>query len=155
MVFELRGWNQYLLGRRGKGNFLRKLAYLSDVSETEWTKSADTGHQHKPPTRNLEMWEQRLKGGIETHLRAWNHSLRTTSCRTRWSHVWKATSLLSRRYFPEQDPAESDRICEPFSTAPAADFSTAEEEQIIDVTSDSTMRHWLHSGLEWKRTSHC
>ena len=45
-----------------------------------------------------------------------------------------------QRYFPVQDPKEYDWIHDPFSATPPADFSTAQEEQFIDVTSDSTMR---------------
>ncbi|XP_051274157.1 protein FAM200A-like [Dicentrarchus labrax] len=45
-----------------------------------------------------------------------------------------------QRYFPMQDPKEYDWIRDPFSATPPADLSTAEEEQFIDVTSDSTMR---------------
>ena len=41
-----------------------------------------------------------------------------------------------QRYFPVQDPKEYDWIHEPFSPTPPADFSTAEEEQFIDATSD-------------------
>ena len=39
-----------------------------------------------------------------------------------------------------QDPAKYEWIRDPFSATPAADFSTTEEEQLIDVTSDSAMR---------------
>lgn len=39
-----------------------------------------------------------------------------------------------------QDPKEYDWIPEPFSATPPADLNTLEEEQLIDVTSDSTMR---------------
>ncbi len=45
-----------------------------------------------------------------------------------------------QRYFLMKDPKEYDWIRDPFSATPPADFSTSEEEQFIDVTSDSTMR---------------
>lgn len=39
-----------------------------------------------------------------------------------------------------QDPKEYDWIPESFSATPPADLNTLKEEQLIDVTSDSTMR---------------
>ena len=67
-----------------------------------------------------------------------------------------------KRYFQVQDPAKYDWIRDPFSATPAADFSTSEEEQFIDVTSDSAMRLQFKSKTlaafwigEKKRTTHC
>ena len=44
-----------------------------------------------------------------------------------------------QRYFPK-DYREYDWIRDPFSATPPDTFSTAEEEELIDVTSDSTLR---------------
>jgi hypothetical protein len=66
-----------------------------------------------------------------------------------------------KSYFQVQDPAKYDWIRDPFSATPAADFSTSEEEQFIDVTSDSATRLQFKSKtlaafwMEWKRTTHC
>ena len=67
-----------------------------------------------------------------------------------------------QRYFTVQDPARYDWIRDPFGATPAADFSATEEEQFIDVTSDSAMRLQFKSKTlaafwigEKKRTTHC
>ncbi|KAK5870459.1 hypothetical protein PBY51_003403 [Eleginops maclovinus] len=44
------------------------------------------------------------------------------------------------RYFSVKDSAQYDWILDPFTAAAPTDFSTAEEEQFIDITSDSTLK---------------
>lgn len=57
-----------------------------------------------------------------------------------------------------QDAEKYDRIRDPFSARAAADFSTTEEEQFIDVTSDPTMRlqfKFKTLAAFWIGVAHC
>ncbi|KAF7644932.1 hypothetical protein LDENG_00213290 [Lucifuga dentata] len=100
-------------------------------------------------TRKLEMWEKRVKeGNIDSFesLKSFieDNQLQNTVIPCMKSHI-SALQKHFQRYFPVQEPTEYDWIRDPFTSAPAADFSTAEEEQFIDVTSDSTTRLQFNS----------
>ena len=90
------------------------------------------------------MWQQRVKdGNIDSfeNLKSFIevNKLQNTVIPCMEAH-FSALQKHFQRYFPVQDPKEYDWIHDPFSATPPADFSTAQEEQFIDVTSDSTMR---------------
>ncbi len=131
-----------------------KLAYLSDMFQklNELNLQMQGTNTHLPQladkitsfTRKLEMWEQRVKeGNIDSFesLKSFTevNKLQNTVIPCMTTHI-SALQKHFQRYFPVQDPAKYDWIRDPFSARPPADFSTAEQEQFIDVTSDSTMR---------------
>ncbi len=131
-------------------NFLMKLAYLSDMFQklNELNLQMQGTNTHLPQladkitsfTRKLE---QRVKeGNIDSFesLKSFTevNKLQITVIPCMTTHI-SALQKHFQRYFPVQDPAKYDWIRDPFSARPPADFSTAEQEQFIDVTSDSTM----------------
>ncbi|KAL1268651.1 hypothetical protein QQF64_034014 [Cirrhinus molitorella] len=84
-------------------------------------------------TRKLEMWEQKVKeGNIDSFesLKSFTevNKLQNTVIPCMTTHI-SALQEHFQRYFPVQDPAKYDWIQDPFSAAPLADFSTAEQEQ--------------------------
>ncbi|KAE8280105.1 SCAN domain-containing protein 3 [Larimichthys crocea] len=90
------------------------------------------------------MWEQRVtKGNIDSfeNLKSFIevNKLQNTVIPCMKAHI-SALQKHFQRYFPVQDPTQYDWIQDPFSATPPAEFSTTENEQFIDVTSDSTMR---------------
>ena len=137
--------------------FLMKLAYLSDMflKLNEVNLQLQGTNTHLPHladkitsfTRKLEMWLQRVKdGNVDSfeNLKSFieDNKLQNTVTPCMKAHI-SALQKHIQKYFLMQDPKEYDWIRDPFSATPPADFSTSEEEQFIDITSDSTMR--LHS----------
>ena len=97
-------------------------------------------------TRKVEIWAQRVKeGNIDSfeNLKSFIevNKLQNTLIPCMKTHI---SALQKQRYFQRyftvQDPAKYDWNRVPFSATPAADFSTTEEEQYMEVTSDSAMR---------------
>ncbi|KAE8287193.1 Zinc finger BED domain-containing protein 5 Transposon-derived Buster1 transposase-like protein [Larimichthys crocea] len=134
--------------------FLMKLAYLSDMFQklNELNLQMQGSNTHLPHladkitsfTRKLEMWEQRVtEGNIDSfeNLKSFIevNKLQNTVIPCMKAHI-SALQKHFQRYFPVQDPTQYDWIRDPFSATPPAEFSTTENEQFIDVTSDSTMR---------------
>ncbi|XP_030298054.1 zinc finger BED domain-containing protein 5-like [Sparus aurata] len=161
-VFELRDEICIFLEEEGSdfaqkfkcNKFLMKLAYLSDMflKLNEVNLQMQGKNTHLPHLadkitsfiRKLEMWQQRVKNGnidsfenLKSFIEV--NKLQNTVIPCMEAH-FSALQKHFQRYFPVQDPKEHDWIRDPFSATPPADFSTAEEEQFVDVTSDSTMR---------------
>ncbi|KAE8284807.1 Protein FAM200A [Larimichthys crocea] len=90
------------------------------------------------------MWLQRVKvGRVDSfeNLKSFieDNKLQNTVIPCMEEHI-SALQKHFQRYFLMQDPKQYDWIRDPFSASPPADLSTPEEEQFIDVTSDSTLR---------------
>lgn len=161
-VFELQDEIRIFLKEEGSdlvhnfycNKFLMKLAYLSDMflKLNEVNLQLQGTNTHLPHLadkitsfiRKLEMWLQRVKdGNVDSfeNLKSFieDNKLQNTVIPCMEAHI-SALQKHFQRYFLMQDPKEYDWIRDPFSATPPADFSTSEEEQFIDVTSDSTMR---------------
>ncbi|KAE8298778.1 Zinc finger BED domain-containing protein 5 Transposon-derived Buster1 transposase-like protein [Larimichthys crocea] len=161
-VFELRDEIRIFLEEEenelahkfNNNKFLMKLAYLSDMFQklNELNLQMQGSNTHLPHladkitsfTRKLEMWEQRVtEGNIDSfeNLKSFIevNKLQNTVIPCMKAHI-SALQKHFQRYFPVQDPTQYDWIRDPFSATPPAEFSTTENEQFIDVTSDSTMR---------------
>ncbi|XP_073324188.1 zinc finger BED domain-containing protein 5-like [Pagrus major] len=161
-VFELRDEIRIFLEEEGSdlahnfhcNKFLMKLAYLSDIflKLNEVNLQLQGRNTHLPHladkitsfTRKLEMWLQRVKvGRVDSfeNLKSFieDNKLQNTVIPCMEAHI-SALQKHFQRYFLMQDPKKYDWIRDPFSASPPADLSTSEEEQFIDVTSDSTMR---------------
>lgn len=161
-VFELRDEIRIFLEEEGNelglkfsnNNFLIKVAYLSDMFQklNELNLQMQGTNTHLPHladkitsfTRKLEIWEQRVKeGNIDSfeNLKSFIEvkKLQNTVIPCMKAHI-SALQKHFQKYFPVQDPKQYDWIRDPFNATPPADFSTAEEEQFIDLSSDSTMR---------------
>lgn len=161
-VFELRDEIRIFLEEEGSdlahkfncNKFLMKLAYLSDM----FLKLNGLNLQMQGPNthlphladkvtsfiRKLEMWGQRVKdGNVDSfeNLKSFTegNKLQKTVISCMEAHIC-ALQKHFQKYFLVQDSKEYDWIRDPFSATPPADFSTSEEEQFIDITSDSTMR---------------
>ncbi|XP_062336324.1 zinc finger BED domain-containing protein 5-like [Osmerus eperlanus] len=134
--------------------FLMKLAYLSDMflKLNEVNLQLQGANTHIPHladkitsfTRKLEMWLHRVKdGNVDSfeNLKSFieENKLQNTVIPCMEAHI-SALQKHFYKYFLIQESKEYDWIRDPFSATPPADFSTSEEEQFIDVTSDSTMR---------------
>ncbi|TKS64936.1 Zinc finger BED domain-containing protein 5 [Collichthys lucidus] len=161
-VFELRDEIRIFLEEEknelahtfNNNKFLMKLAYLSDMFQklNELNLQMQGSDTHLPHladkitsfTRKLEMWEQRVtEGNIDSfeNLKSFIevNKLQNTVIPCMKAHI-SALQKHFQRYFPVQDPTQYDWIRDPFSATPPAEFSTTENEQFIDVTSDSIMR---------------
>ncbi|TKS65238.1 Zinc finger BED domain-containing protein 5 [Collichthys lucidus] len=157
-VFELRDEIRNFLEEEkntfNNNKFLMKLAYLSDMFQklNELNLQMQGSDTHLPHladkitsfTRKLEMWEQRVtEGNIDSfeNLKSFIevNKLQNTVIPCMKAHI-SALQKHFQRYFPVQDPTQYDWIRDPFSATPPAEFSTTENEQFIDVTSDSIMR---------------
>ncbi|XP_024145995.1 zinc finger BED domain-containing protein 5 [Oryzias melastigma] len=161
-VFELRdeirifleGEENELAPKFNNNKFVMKLAYLSDMFQklNELNLQMQGSNTHLPHladkitsfTRKLEMWEQQVtEGNIDSFEKLKSfievNKLQNTVIPCMKAHI-SALQKHFQRYFPVQDPTQYDWIRDPFSATPPAEFSTTENEQFIDVTSDSTMR---------------
>ncbi|XP_059375528.1 zinc finger BED domain-containing protein 5-like [Carassius carassius] len=161
-VFELRDEIRIFLEEEenelahkfNNNKFLMKLAYLTDIFQklNELNLQMQGSNTHLPHladkitsfTRKLEMWEQRVtEGNIDSfeNLKSFIevNKLQNTVIPCMKAHI-SALQKHFQRYFPVQDPTQYDWIRDPFSATPPVEFSTTENEQFIDVTSDSTMR---------------
>uniref|UniRef100_A0A3Q4HQ00 Zinc finger BED domain-containing protein 5-like n=1 Tax=Neolamprologus brichardi TaxID=32507 RepID=A0A3Q4HQ00_NEOBR len=166
-VFELRHEIRIFLKEEGSdltnkfncNNFLMKLAYLSDMflKLNELNLQMQSTNTHLPHltdkvtsfVRKLEMWKQRVKdGNVDSfeNLKSFieDNKLQNTVIPCMKEHM-SALQKHFQRYFLVQDSKEYDWIRDPFSATPPADFSTSEEEQFIDLTSDSTKRLQFNS----------
>ncbi|KAI4811017.1 hypothetical protein KUCAC02_013944 [Chaenocephalus aceratus] len=132
-------------------HFLMKLAYLSDmfVKLNELNLQLQGNNTHLPHkiqsfTRKLDMWGRRLeRGDIDSfeNLKAFieTNELQNTAFPCMRDHI-SALKVSFQKYFSVDDSAKYDWIRDPFVATPPTTFSTAEEEQYIEMTSDSTMR---------------
>lgn len=90
--------------------------------------------------RKPDTWLQRVKvGRVEPEIIHWGQQAAEHSDLMHKAHIC-ALQKHFQRYFLMQDPKKYDWIRDPFSASPPADLSTSEEEEFIDVTSDSTLR---------------
>ncbi|KAI4804158.1 hypothetical protein KUCAC02_025795 [Chaenocephalus aceratus] len=135
-------------------HFLMKLAYLSDVfgKINELNLQLQGKDKHLPCladkitgfTRKLDIWGRRLDQGRIDAFESLSEIAETIDSGATAvipcikQHI---TSLLSlfQKYFPTSS-AQYDWIMDPFHAAAPADFSSAEEDQFIEMTSDSTLR---------------
>ncbi|KAI4829931.1 hypothetical protein KUCAC02_001591 [Chaenocephalus aceratus] len=135
-------------------HILMKLAYLSDVfgKLNELNLQLQGKDKHLPHladkingfTRKLEVWGRRLDQGRIDAFESLSEIAETIDSGATAvipcikQHI---TSLLSlfQKYFPTSS-AQYDWIIDPFHAAAPADFSSAEEDQFIEMTSDSTLR---------------
>ncbi|KAM3861136.1 zinc finger BED domain-containing protein 5-like [Diretmus argenteus] len=139
-------------------NFLVKVAYLSDIFEklNELNLQLQGNNTHLPHladkihsfTRKLDMWGRRLEEGnidsfdnLKTFIEI--NELQNTAIPVMRDHI-SGLKTNFQKYFCVDDSAAYDWIRDPFTTAPST-FSSAEEEQYIDLTSDSTARLQLTS----------
>ncbi|XP_063323043.1 zinc finger BED domain-containing protein 5 [Pelmatolapia mariae] len=166
-VFELRDEIRIFLKEEGSdltnkfncNNFLMKLAYLSDMflKLNELNLQMQATNTHLPHltdkvtsfVRKLEMWKQRVKdGNVDSfeNLKSFieDNKLQNTVIPCMKEHM-SALQKHFQRYFLVQDSKEYDWIRDLFSATPPADFSTSEEEQFIDLISDSTKRLQFNS----------
>lgn len=135
-------------------DFLMKLAYLSDIFEklNGLNLQLQGNNTHLPHladriqsfTRKLDMWGRRLEqGDIDSfeNLKAFieTNELQNTVVSCMRDHI-SALKDRFKKYFSVDDSAKYDWIRDPFVATPPATFSTAEEEQYIEMTSESTMR---------------
>ncbi|KAJ4921794.1 hypothetical protein JOQ06_026215 [Pogonophryne albipinna] len=133
---------------------LMKLAYLSDmfVKLNELNLQLQGNNTHHPHladkiqsfTWKLDMWGRRLeRGDIDSfeNLKAFIeiNELQNTAFPCMRDHI-SALKVSFQKYFSVDDSAKYDWIRDPFVATPPTTFSTAEEEQYIEMTSDSTMR---------------
>ena len=134
--------------------FLMKLAYLSDVfgKLNELNLQLQGRDTHLPHladkisafTRKLEMWGRRLdQGNIDFFENLSEFAETSDSCATTvipclQEHISSLRGFF-QKYFPDNS-AQYDWLRNPFNAAVPADFSSAEEDQFIEMTSDSTLR---------------
>lgn len=134
--------------------FLMKLAYLSDIfgKLNELNLQLQGRDKHLPHladkicgfTRKLEMWGRRLDQGNTDFFENLSEFAETSELDTTTVIPCLKEHISSLRgyfqtYFPNNS-AQYDWVRDPFSAAAPADFSSAEEDQFIDMTSDSTLR---------------
>ncbi|XP_047249242.1 zinc finger BED domain-containing protein 5 [Girardinichthys multiradiatus] len=161
-VFDLRDEIRIFLKEEGCGpahkcpcnKFLIKPAYLSDIflKVNELNLQMQGTNTHLPHVadkitlfiRKLEIWQQRLKNdNVDSfeNLKLFieDNKLQNTVISCMRAHI-SALQKHFLKYFLVQDSKEYDWICDSFSVKLPTNFSTSEEEQFIDVTSNSTMR---------------
>lgn len=126
--------------------------FLSHISEAKWTEFTVARHQHSSSTthrqnnffhKKMKMWERGLaEANVDSfeNLKAYldKNELENTILPCMKAHI-SALQKHFQRYFPE-DSAKYDWIRDPFQATAPADLSTTEEEQYIDMTSDSRKR---------------
>ncbi|XP_040297427.1 zinc finger BED domain-containing protein 5-like [Bufo bufo] len=135
-------------------NFLMKLAYLSDIfgKLNELNLQFQGKNQHLPQatdkinsfTRKLAMWGRRLDEGSTVSFENLQEFVDTTD--------YDATSVIPyfkqhissligffTKYFPENS-SQYDWVRDPFNAPAPTGFSLAEEEQLIEIPSDSILR---------------
>lgn len=131
---------------------MMKLAYLCDVfgQLNELNLQLQGTDKYLPHLadssfiRKLEMWHKRLqRGNIDcfenlSEFVESNYSNVTTviPCLKELISLMKG---YFQKYFPDNS-AQYDWVRNPFSAAALADFSSAEEEEYIEMTSDSSLR---------------
>ncbi|XP_053171455.1 zinc finger BED domain-containing protein 5-like [Scomber japonicus] len=162
-VFELREQIKMFLEQEQKyetaakfsdENFLVRLAYLSDIfgKLNELNLQLQGKDKHLPQvtdkissfTRKLAMWGRRLEEGNTDSFENLQEFVNTTDCDATsvipciQQHI---SSLMGffKKYFPENS-SQYDWVREPFNASAPTGFSSAEEDQFIDMTSDSTLR---------------
>ncbi|KAK7938701.1 hypothetical protein WMY93_002027 [Mugilogobius chulae] len=167
-VFELREQirifleEQHMFELASKFNdekFVMRLAYLSDLFSklNELNLHLQGKDKHLPHLvdtinsfiRKLEMWAKRVeRGNIDTFENlsefVQSYQLDATSvigCIK--NHISSLKDVLMK-YFPE-DSAQYDWVRNPFQAQPPLDLTPADEEQFIDLTSDSNLRLTLAS----------
>uniref|UniRef100_A0A673YA89 Uncharacterized protein n=1 Tax=Salmo trutta TaxID=8032 RepID=A0A673YA89_SALTR len=132
-------------------NFLAKLAYLSDIfgKLNELNLQLQGKDKHLPQVTDkissfTAMWGRRLDEGNTDSLENLHEFVDTTD--------YDATSVIPyikehisslmgffKKYFPENS-SQYDWVRDPFNAPAPTGFSSAEEDQFIDMTSDSTFR---------------
>uniref|UniRef100_A0A674NBR8 Uncharacterized protein n=1 Tax=Takifugu rubripes TaxID=31033 RepID=A0A674NBR8_TAKRU len=141
--------------------FLQKLAYLSDIFQklNGLNLQLQGTNTHLPQLTDKiacgKMWERRLaEGNVDSfeNLKAYleKNELENTILPCMKAHI-SALQKHFGRYFPE-DSAKYDWIRDPFQATAPADLSATEEEQYIDMTSDSRKRLQFTStslAVEW------
>ncbi|XP_072229039.1 zinc finger BED domain-containing protein 5-like [Leuresthes tenuis] len=134
--------------------FLLKLAYLSDVfgKLNELNLQLQGKDKHLPHladkitafSRKLEVWGRRLdQPNIDvfenlSEVAETTDSGATTVIPCIKQHISSLRGLF-QKYFPINS-AQYAWVMDPFNAAAPADFSSAEEDQFIEMTSDSTLR---------------
>lgn len=95
-------------------------------------------------TRKLEMWDRQFdQGNIDSfenlsEFAETNGLDATTVIPCLKEHISSLRGYF-QKYFPNNS-AQYDWVIDPFNAAAPADFSSAEEDQFIEMTSDSTRR---------------
>ncbi|XP_050985391.1 zinc finger BED domain-containing protein 5 [Labeo rohita] len=134
--------------------FLMKLAYLSDLfgKLNELNLQLQGKDKHLPHLadkitafiRKLDVWGRHLDEGNTAAFENL-HEISETSTSGATTvipciklHISTLTQLF-QKYFPNNS-MQYDWIIDPFNTPAPADFSSAEEDQYIEMTSDSTFR---------------
>ncbi|XP_051952836.1 zinc finger BED domain-containing protein 5-like [Xyrauchen texanus] len=134
--------------------FLFKLAYLSDVfgKLNELNLQLQGKDKHLPHladkitafTRKLEVWGRRLdQQNIDVFENLSEVAETTDSGATTVIPCIKQHISSLRELFQKYFPNNSDQyawVMDPFNAAAPADFRSAEEDQFIEMTSDSTLR---------------
>uniref|UniRef100_A0A8C7Y7X1 DUF4371 domain-containing protein n=1 Tax=Oryzias sinensis TaxID=183150 RepID=A0A8C7Y7X1_9TELE len=162
-VFELREQIRMFLEQEHKHevaekfsdeNFLAKLAYLSDIfgKLNELNLQLQGKDKHLPQvtdkissfTRKLAMWGRRLDEGNTDSFENLHEFVATTDydATSVIPHIKEHISSLIgffKKYFPENS-SQYDWVRDPFNAPAPTGFSSAEEDQFIDMTSDSTLR---------------
>ncbi|XP_073328897.1 zinc finger BED domain-containing protein 5-like [Pagrus major] len=134
--------------------FLLKLAYLSDVfgKLNELNLQLQGKDKHLPHladkitafSRKLEAWGRRLdQQNVDvfenlSEVAETIHTGATTVIPCIKQHISSLREMF-QKYFPNNS-AQYAWVMDPFSAAVPADLSQAEEDQFIDMTSDSTLR---------------
>ncbi|KAE8298258.1 Zinc finger MYM-type protein 6 [Larimichthys crocea] len=162
-IFELRSEIRVFLeeermyeaaAKFGDDMFLIKLAYLSDIFSklNELNLQLQGKDKHLPHladkintfTRKLNVWEKRMSQGRTdvfenlTELAESIDSGATTVLPCIQQHI-EALGGFFGKYFPNS-ATQYDWVVDPFHASAPADFSCAEEEQLIEMTSDSALR---------------
>ncbi|KAE8296899.1 Zinc finger MYM-type protein 6 [Larimichthys crocea] len=162
-IFELRSEIRVFLeeermyeaaAKFGDDMFLIKLAYLSDIFSklNELNLQLQGKDKHLPHladkintfTRKLNVWEKRMSQGRTdvfenlTELAESIDSGATTVLLCIQQHI-EALGGFFGKYFPNS-ATQYDWVVDPFHASAPADFSCAEEEQLIEMTSDSALR---------------
>ncbi|KAK2847350.1 hypothetical protein Q5P01_010349 [Channa striata] len=131
-----------------RGNFLGKLAYLSDIfgklNELNLQLEGKDKHLPQVTDRKLVMWGRRLDEGNTDSLENLHEFVDTTDydAISVIPHIKQHISSLMgyfKKYFPENN-SQYDWVRDPFSAPAPTGFSSAEEDKFIDMTSDSTLR---------------
>ncbi|KAM3838159.1 zinc finger BED domain-containing protein 5-like [Diretmus argenteus] len=141
-------------GKFADEEFLMKLAYLSDIfgKLNELNLKLQGRDTHLPHladkisgfTRKLEMWGRRLdQGNIDSFENLSEFAETSDLGATIVIPCLKEHISSLRGYFQKYFPntsAQYDWVRDPFSAGAPADLSSAEEDQFIEMTSDSTLR---------------
>ncbi|XP_062250231.1 zinc finger BED domain-containing protein 5-like [Platichthys flesus] len=153
-VFLMEERMHELASKFSDGLFLMKLAYLSDVfgKLNELNLQLQGRDKHLPHladkisafTRKLEMWGRRLDQGNTDSFENLSEFADTsgTGATTVIPCLREHISSLRgffQKYFPNNS-AQYDWVRDPFNASPPADFSSTEEDQFIEMTSDSSLR---------------